>query len=89
MQSFLFSHWSGRESFPARLYLTIIMKKYSSNKDINKLVNTLIKRGWFVRDGKKHASIISPEGRKVIIPSTPSDWRAFYNFNRYVKNIGT
>lgn len=57
------------------------MQKFSSNKDINKLVHVLIKQGWRVKHGKKHHHIIHPNGRKHAIPCTPSDQRAFINFS--------
>lgn len=63
------------------------MKKFSSNKDINKEVKVLTKRGWMYRSGKKHGLIVSPEGFKLSVPGTPSDMRAFYNFRRDVRHI--
>lgn len=63
------------------------MKKYSSNKDINNIVRSLAKTGSTVRPGKKHRSLISPEGVRLTIPSTPSDRRALDNFGRDVRYI--
>ena len=56
------------------------MSKYSSDKDINKMVRRLLKKGWTIRPGKKHRQVVSPFGRRVTIPSTPSDHRASKNF---------
>ena len=62
------------------------MKKYSNNKDINNEVKSLRRMGWKYRPGKRHGAILSPNGMKLIIPSTPSDIRALYNFRRDVKH---
>lgn len=37
--------------------------------------------------GSYHASVISPAGDRLTIPSTPSDYRAWYNFKRGVREI--
>jgi hypothetical protein len=65
----------------------IKMKKFSNDKDINGIVVALTKQGWRCRFGKKHTVIISPDGFRVAVPSTPSDRRAFHNFNRDLKHI--
>ena len=65
------------------------MKKFSNNKDINNLVKCLIKNGWLVLNRKKHAILVAPSGRKMPIPSTPSDYRSWYNFSRDIKHINT
>ncbi len=56
------------------------MRKYSSNKDIQKLVNSLIKQKWQYQRGKKHGSLLSPKGIRITIPGSPSDRRAYRNF---------
>ena len=56
------------------------MKKFSNNKEIDKEVKIKMKSGWRFRSGKKHGILVSPSGRKLAIPSTPSDYRAFNNF---------
>lgn len=63
------------------------MLRLSKDKNINTLVNQLISVGWKYKRRKKHGSIISPKGKMLIIPSTPSDRRAFYNFRQDVKAI--
>lgn len=63
------------------------VKKFSSDKDINNIVVSLAKRGWRCRSGKKHTVIISPQGFRVAVPSTPSDRRAIHNFNRDLKYL--
>ena len=56
------------------------MRKYSSNKDIQKLVNSLIKQKCKYQRGKKHGSLLSPKGIRITIPGSPSDRRAYRNF---------
>jgi len=56
------------------------MRKYSSNKDIQKLVSSLIKQSWQYQRGKKHGSLLSPKGIRITIPGSPSDRRAYRNF---------
>lgn len=53
---------------------------YSNNKDIAKIVRTFVRDGWRFCRGKKHGKLVAPDGRCVIVPSTPSDGRAVYNF---------
>ena len=64
------------------------MIKYSSDKDINKMVRKLIRKGWTIKPGKKHRSVVSPGGRCVAIPSPPSDYRASKNFSQQVRSLG-
>ena len=63
------------------------MRKYSNDKDINCLVRNLLKSDWTLRKGKKHLSVISPGGRRLTIPSTPSDRRALYNLKSQIRHI--
>jgi len=63
------------------------MRRYSNNKDINRDVISLIKKGWSFRKGKRHPSIISPAGYRLIIPSTPSDYRSTYNFRSSANKV--
>lgn len=63
------------------------MKKYSNSKEIDYLVKKLIKQGWNYKRGKKHGRIITPSGRKLTIPPTPSDCRAYYNFRGVVRGL--
>lgn len=60
------------------------MKKYSSNKDLHKYVLKLIKKKWIYVSGKKHGSLYTPHGKRITVPCSPSDRRAFKNF---VKDI--
>lgn len=61
------------------------MAKYSSNKDIDILVNNLVRKGFDIKRGGKHSFVIFSKIERVMIPSTPSDNRAFYNFRNQVK----
>ncbi len=63
------------------------MKKFSKDQKINTLVIFLLKIGWQYRKGKKHTVLIAPNNRRIAIPSTPSDYRAFFSFSRTVKAL--
>lgn len=63
----------------------IEMTKYSNNKDINLLVTKLIRKGFDIRRGGKHSFVIFSNVNKVMVPSTPSDKRAYYNFKNQVQ----
>lgn len=59
------------------------MKKYSNCKEINRYVKRQVQKGWFFTHGKKHGKLSHPSGKVVlIVPKTPSDWRAPLNFHR-------
>lgn len=58
------------------------MKKYSSDKDINLLVASLCKSGWTYLKRKKHGLIQAPNGRRLAVPTSPSDWRSSRNFSK-------
>jgi hypothetical protein len=62
------------------------MRHYSNNREINSLVKELTGNGWIFKTGRKHASLISPAGRRIIVPCTPSDCRAFDNFKRDIRD---
>lgn len=63
------------------------MTRISSDKDIRKVVSRLIQRGWDLKKGKKHHSIVAPWGKKLAIPCTPSDYRAIHNFRKDIKKL--
>ena len=55
--------------------------KYCSNKDIDKLIRKLIRKGWKFRRGSKHGRLLDPTGSHVVIvASSPSDHRGYKNF---------
>ena len=53
---------------------------YSKNKDIAKIVRMHLRNGWRLHQGKKHGKLVAPNGRWVVVPSTPGDRRATCNF---------
>lgn len=74
-----------REASPA----LIRTMRYSNNKEVAALVETLVKSGWQYRNGKKHGMLIAPNGRKLAVPGTPSDWRAYLNFQRDTRRLAS
>ncbi len=63
------------------------MKKYSNDKNINALVHRLLKQNrWQIRQGR-HPVLIAPTGRRLAVPGTPSDRRAFLNFKHDVRRL--
>lgn len=63
------------------------MRFYCKDKMIDALVKELRLLGWAYRKGGKHGVLIAPAGRRLSVPSTPSDWRAYKNFRRDVRAI--
>lgn len=65
------------------------MRRYSSSKDIQKLVQRLIQEGWSFEPGRRHHRIYPSHGRSfLVIPGTPSDCRAFINFSADARRLG-
>lgn len=61
--------------------------RYSNDKDINRLVRTLVRAGWCYRHGR-HGKLIPPHSHSVLtVPKTPSDRRAFQNFNQDIRRL--
>ncbi len=63
------------------------MFHYSKCKKIDALVRSLRAEGWGYRRGRKHGVLISPNGSKLSVPSTPSDWRAFENLKSDARRL--
>lgn len=62
--------------------------RYSCSKDIDQIVRRFIQRDWTYRRGRKHGLLSPPRsGVSVIVPGTPSDWRALRNFERDVRRV--
>ncbi len=62
--------------------------RFSSDKDVNRLVCELVREGWQYRRGGKHAKLISPEATGfLIISGSPSDHRTIHNMRRDVRRI--
>lgn len=64
-----------------------IAMRYSNDIDIAETVRHLLANGWSYISGKKHGKLISPNGKKLAVPGTPSDWRASLNFRRDILRI--
>lgn len=64
------------------------MRRYSSSKDINLLIKTLLAEGWFYQAGRHHGRIRPPQGSGFVsVPCTPSDRRAFNNFSHAISRL--
>lgn len=64
------------------------MKRYSSCKDIQKLVRRLLSEGWVFEPGRRHDRIRPQHGCGfLLVPGTPSDHRAFLNFSSSVQRL--
>ncbi len=62
--------------------------KFSSNKDIDKEVLELIRKGWQFEQRRKHGRLYRPDGKRcVVFAKTPSDHRSLQNFRRDVRHI--
>lgn len=66
---------------------TLPMNYYSKDKEIAATVRRKLAEGWQYMAGKKHGKLIAPNGKKLPVPSTPSDWRASLNFKSDVRRI--
>ena len=47
----------------------------------------MCKIGWRFNNRKKHGALITPSGKKITVPSSPSDRRAFKNFSNDIQTI--
>jgi hypothetical protein len=61
--------------------------KYSQDKRIAGMVRELIEKGWRYLPGGKHGKLVAPNGRRLAVPGTPSDWRSGLNFERDARRI--
>ena len=61
--------------------------RYSNDKTVSALVRTLVRSGWQYVNGKTHGKLVAPNGRRLAVPGTPSDWRAGLNFRRDIRRI--
>jgi hypothetical protein len=64
------------------------MRRFSNNKDINKFIKNLMReRKWYCLRGKKHPYLYSSKGKRITVPSTPSDYRAYQNFKKDITRV--
>ena len=63
------------------------MGKYSTDKNIDSLVRELLKENWQPTKRKRHWQVVSPTGKALTIPLTPSDGRAYMNFRSDIKRV--
>lgn len=62
--------------------------KYSSSKDIDRLVREQVRRGWHFQRGGKHGRLAPPGGRPTLtVPTTPGDHRSLLNFRRDLRHV--
>jgi predicted RNA binding protein YcfA (HicA-like mRNA interferase family) len=62
--------------------------KYSSAKEVDKLIRQLVTQGWKFWWGGKHGRIRHPQGFPVLtVPKSPSDYRAALNFRRDIRKV--
>jgi len=83
------SNRSQGQSLPQRLVSSILMKKYSNNKEINSYVKQLLKADWTLVRHKNHPIIKSPNGRRIAVPSSPSVKSSVEDFFHAVKRINS
>lgn len=64
------------------------MCKYSSDKELNKLVRKLVAKGWAYERRRKHGFLNSSDKQfKTSVPGSPSDRRAFINFKQDIYRL--
>lgn len=64
--------------------------KYSSNKDLQAYIATLVAtKKWTFKQKRRgrHAALQHSNGGKLPIPGTPGDYRALMNFRAGVRQI--
>ncbi|SEQ26837.1 hypothetical protein SAMN03080615_00977 [Amphritea atlantica] len=60
---------------------------YSSNKDVSKLVKSLVGNGWSYSRRKKHGMLRSPSGEVITLSLTPSSDESYQNLKKVVKRF--
>lgn len=61
--------------------------KYSNDRNVSDVVRELVRNGWRYHMGGRHGKLVSPAGRRMPVPCTPSDHRAFLNFKRDLRKL--
>lgn len=59
--------------------------RYSSNKDVNRLVRHLVAKGWTFQRRSRHGRLRAPHGTSITVPCTPGDYRAWLNLRAEVR----
>ncbi len=64
------------------------MCKYSSDKELNKLIRKLVASGWVYVRRRKHGLLRSPDRCfQTTVPGSPSDYRAYLNFKQDILRV--
>ncbi len=64
------------------------MCKYSSDKELNKLIRKLVTSGWVYVRRRKHGLLRSPDKLfQTTVPGSPSDYRAYINFKQDILRV--
>ncbi|VEF27468.1 Uncharacterised protein [Shewanella baltica] len=64
------------------------MKRISNDKDIQNYITWVIKKHhWVFSKGKKHSRLFSKSGKRITVPVTPSDCRAYKNLRKDIERI--
>lgn len=61
---------------------------YSKDRQVNDTVKAVIRAGWQFTRTRKHGRVITPEGKKITVPNSPSDFRACMNFKAQLRREG-
>lgn len=59
---------------------------FTPNRQMNEVIREAVAQGWrFGKARNNHVKMMTPDGRVVFGPSTPSDHRAILNFKAKLK----
>lgn len=68
---------------------SILVKSYSSDKEINKILSAVKKKGWKITKGSSnHIKVYPPTGRIVVLPSTPRSYDGVKDSIRELNEAG-
>lgn len=60
--------------------------RYTTNKDVNKVIQQLVKNDWEFRYGSKHGKLLCPDGiQQITVAMSPSDHRYSTTFRQAVR----
>lgn len=60
----------------------------TTDKKINKLVESYLQQGWTLEERSRHLLVRSPAGSGVTLSKTPSDHRTFLNARAQFRRVG-